>query len=110
MWIDVVNVNPVGFAYFVSLAETALAVALILGLFSNLAYIGGALLSFVIWSTAEGFGGPYGAGSIDIGAAVIYILVFALLWQTRAGLYLGLDRRLGDRLGSLAFVASGRTT
>ncbi|MCC4247242.1 hypothetical protein [Stappia indica] len=110
LWIDVVNVNPVGFAYFVALSETALAVALILGLFSNLSYIGGALLAFVIWSTAEGFGGPYGAGSTDIGAAVIYILVFALLWQTRAGLYLGLDRRLGKRLGSLAFVASGRTT
>jgi uncharacterized membrane protein YphA (DoxX/SURF4 family) len=51
LWIDVVNVNPVGFAYFVALSETALAVALILGLFSNLSYIGGALLAFVIWST-----------------------------------------------------------
>ena len=109
LWINVVNVNPVAFAYFVAIAETALAFALILGLLSNLAYIGGALLAFVIWSTAEGFGGPYVAGSTDIGAAVIYIFVFALLWQTRAGLYLGLDRRLGKRLGSLAFVASGQT-
>ena len=110
LWIDVVNVNPVAFAYFVALSETALAFALVLGLFSNLAYIGGAFLAFVIWSTAEGFGGPYGAGSTDIGAAVIYILVFALLWQTRAGLYLGLDRRLGERFRSLAFLASGRVT
>ncbi|AQS50236.1 hypothetical protein BMG03_20235 (plasmid) [Thioclava nitratireducens] len=107
-WIDVVNVNPTAFAYLVAVAETALAIALILGLFSNLAYLGGAALAFVIWSTAEGFGGPYVAGSTDIGAAVIYVFVFALLFLTRAGLYLGLDRRLGERLGPLAFLASGR--
>jgi uncharacterized membrane protein YphA (DoxX/SURF4 family) len=108
LWIDVVNVNPVAFAYFVALAETALALALILGLFSNLAYLGGAILAFVIWSTAEGFGGPYIASSTDIGAAVIYIFVFVLLWQTRAGLFLGLDGRLGEKLGPLAGLASGR--
>ncbi len=34
----------------------------------------------VIWSTAEGFGGPYTAGSTDIGAAIIYVLVFLALW------------------------------
>jgi len=108
-WIDVVNVNPVAFAYFVALAETALALALIFGILSNLAYLGGSVLAFVIWSTAEGFGGPYVLGSTDIGAAVIYIFVFALLWQTQAGLYLGLDRALGKRLGSLNFMASGRS-
>lgn len=108
LWIDVVNVNPVAFAYLVAVAETALAAALVLGLFSNLAYLGGSALAFVIWSTAEGFGGPYVAGSTDIGAAVIYIFVFALLYLSRAGLWLGLDRRLGARLGRWAFVASGR--
>lgn len=107
-WVDVVNVNPVAFAYFVALAETALAMALIFGILSNLAYLGGAVLAFVIWSTAEGFGGPYVVGSTDIGAAVIYIFVFVLLWQTRAGLFLGLDRRLGEKLGPLAGLASGR--
>ncbi len=108
LWIDVVNVNPLVFAYVVAFAETALAIALILGVFSNLAFFGGVLLSFVIWSTAEGFGGPYVAGSTDIGTAVIYIFVFALLFLTRAGLWLGLDRRLGERLGPFAFLASGR--
>lgn len=109
-WVDVVNMNPVAFAYFVALAETALALALIFGFLSNLAYLGGSVLAFVIWSTAEGFGGPYVVGTTDIGAAVIYIFVFALLWQSRAGLYVGLDRHLGNRLGSLAFLASGRVT
>lgn len=110
LWIDVVNVNPLVFAYVVAIAETALAIALILGVFSNLAFFGGILLSFVIWSTAEGFGGPYVAGSTDIGTAVIYNFVFALRFLSRAGLWLGLDRRLGESLGPLAFLASGRTS
>ena len=106
-WINVVNVNPVAFAYLVALAETALAFALIFGFFSNLAYLGGSVLAFVIWSTAEGFGGPYVVGSTDIGAAVIYIFVFGLLYLTRAGLYFGVDVWLGRKLGSAAFLASG---
>lgn len=107
-WINVVNVNPVVFAYLVAVAETALALALIFGVLSNLAYLGGTMLAFVIWSTAEGFGGPYVAGSTDVGAAVIYIFVFALLYLSRAGLFLGLDRRLGRALGPYAVLASGK--
>lgn len=107
LWIDVVNVNPVAFAYLVALAETALAVALIFGLFSNLAFLGGALLALMIWTTAEGFGGPYVVGSTDIGAAIIYVFVFALMYLTRSGLSLGVDRWLGPRLGRYAWLASG---
>ncbi len=106
-WVDVVNVNPTAFAYFVAIAEAALAIALILGLFSNLAYLGGTVMALVIWSTAEGFGGPYVAGSTDIGAAIIYVFVFALLYLTQAGQHLGLDRWLGGMLGRWAFLASG---
>ena len=106
-WIEVVKVNPSFFAYIVAVGETGLAILLILGLFSNIAYLGGSLLCLVIWSTAEGLGGPYTAGSTDIGAAIIYIFVFALLFLTQAGLTLGLDRRLAPRLGSWAFLASG---
>lgn len=64
-------------------------------------------MSLVIWSTAEGFGGPYQAGSTDIGAAIIYVLVFACLVLGRAGLTLGLDRRLTPVLGRFGFLASG---
>jgi hypothetical protein len=70
-WIDVVNVNPTLFAYLVA-AETALAFALILGGLSNLAYLGGNVLSLMICSTAAGFGGPFAKGATDIGAAIIY--------------------------------------
>lgn len=105
-WIRVVKVDPHVFAHLVAIGETAVAVALILGVFTNLASLLGILLSLVIWSTAEGFGGPYQAGSTDIGGAVIYALVFVGLFLSSAGLYLGLDRRLTLALGRLGIFAS----
>ena len=107
-WVKVVQVDPHLFAYIVAIGETAVAIALVFGVLSNLADVGGALLMLVVWSTAEGFGGPYAAGSTDIGAAIIYVLVFAGLFLSSAGLYLGLDRRVSRLLGPLAFLASGR--
>ncbi len=82
-------------------------VSLILGLLSNAADLGGALLTLVIWSTAEGFGGPYKAGSADIGTAIIYSFVFAALFLSQAGLYLGFDRRLTPMLGRWGWLAAG---
>ena len=84
-----------------------MAIGLIFGLLSNLTNIVGILLSVVIWSTAEGFGGPYVAGSTDIGAAIIYVLVFAGLFLANAGLYYVVDRYLTPVLGRLGFLASG---
>jgi len=37
------------------------------------------VFSALIWSTADGFGGPYTSGASDIGTAVIYAVVFAAL-------------------------------
>jgi uncharacterized membrane protein YphA (DoxX/SURF4 family) len=107
-WVNVVKVDPTLFAYAVAIAETAVAVSLILGLFSNVAGVGGILLSLVIWSTAEAFGGPYKAGTTDIGAAIIYALVFTGLFFARSGLFLGLDKRLAPVLGKWSFLGSGR--
>ena len=62
----------------------------------------------VIWTTAEGLGGPYKAGSTDIGAAIIYVLVFAGLYLAMAGRQYGLDTRVGRHLkGRWAHLASG---
>src|SRR5215467_15417990 len=108
-WVSTVGVDPTVFAYLVAAAETAIALALILGVFMNLTSVLGVLLTVVIWSTAEGFGGPYQAGSTDIGAAIIYALVFAGLFLSSAGLYYGLDRWLTPKLGKLGFLASGRS-
>jgi hypothetical protein len=47
-WIDIIKVNPHVFAFIVAASETALAAALIVGAFSNLADLGGALLTLVV--------------------------------------------------------------
>jgi thiosulfate dehydrogenase (quinone) large subunit len=105
-WVNIVNVNPDFFAYLVAIGETAVAIGLIFGLLSNLTNVVGILLTVVIWTTAEGFGGPYQAGSTDIGAAIIYALVFVGLLLSQAGLYYGLDRYLDPRLGRWSFLGS----
>jgi len=91
MWGDIVRLNPEAFGYFIAISETLVAFGLLLGLFSAIVDIFGAVLMFLIWSTAEGFGGPYKAGSTDIGTAVIYTIVFAVLFLTGAGSYIGID-------------------
>jgi uncharacterized membrane protein YphA (DoxX/SURF4 family) len=106
-WIHIINVNRHIFGVIVALSESALAAALIFGVFSNLAALGGLLLTLVIWSTAEGFGGPYKAGSTDIGTAIIYAFVFVALFLAQAGLRFGLDRRLTPMLGRWGWLASG---
>lgn len=106
-WVNIVKVDPHVFAHIVAIAETAVALGLIFGVFSNLTNLGGALLSLVIWSTAEGFGGPYTPGSTDIGSAVIYALVFAVLFLSNAGLIWGFDRWLTPKLGRWSILASG---
>jgi nitrite reductase (NO-forming) len=74
-WAD--PVHPYFWAYLVAVVETLIAAALILGFARKLTYISAGLFSLLIWATAEGFGGPYTAGSSDIGTAVIYAVVFA---------------------------------
>jgi thiosulfate dehydrogenase [quinone] large subunit len=101
-WIDIVKVNPHLFAIVVAAGETALAFGLIFGVLSNLAALGGVLLTMVIWTTAEGFGGPYAAGSTDIGTAIISLFVLS-----QAGLKIGLDRYLTPTLGRWGWLASG---
>lgn len=109
-WTNTVGIDPTFFAYATAVGETAIAIALIVGAFSNLTAVVGILLSIVIWTTAEGFGGPYVAGSTDIGAAIIYPLVFAGLFLSSAGLFYGVDRKLTAALGRFGYLASGSFT
>jgi uncharacterized membrane protein YphA (DoxX/SURF4 family) len=83
-WIDLQRPRVAFFAYLVASVETLIAVALILGFARKITYTAGAIFSLLIWSTAEGFGGPYTAQSTDIGAAIIYALVFLALLATSA--------------------------
>lgn len=97
-WVKGVSVDPHFFAILVAVAETALAVSLLFGLLTEIGIVGGIALSLVIWSTAEGFGGPYVAGSTDIGAAVIYIIVFVALWLGRCWRYYSIDPYIRKRI------------
>ena len=107
-WANLVSINPLLFARIEATTETAIAVLLILGLFSNLTSIVGIFLSLGIWSTAEGFGGPYIPGhSTDIGTAFPYAILFLVLLCLSAGRYYGVDSWLTPRLGRLGFLASG---
>jgi len=107
-WANLVSFNPLLFARIEASTETAIAVFLIFGLFSNLTSIVGILLSLGIWSTAEGFGGPLIPGqSTDIGTAFPYAILFAVLFFLSAGRYYGVDQWLTAKLGRLGFLASG---
>ena len=107
-WTHIVSINPLLFARIEATTETAIAVFLIFGILSNLTYVVGILLSLGIWSTAEGFGGPYIPGqSTDIGTAFPYAILFAILLLLSAGRYYGVDQWLTSKLGRLGFLASG---
>jgi uncharacterized membrane protein YphA (DoxX/SURF4 family) len=78
-WINLQHPHSNFFAYATAVVETLIAVALLIGFARKSIYLFGALFSLTIWGTAEGFGGPYGSSSTDIGAAVMYAVVFAAL-------------------------------
>lgn len=96
-WLHTISVNPHFFAIVVAVAETAIALGLIFGYFTRTAMVGGIALAFVIWSTAEGLGGPYVSGSTDIGTAIIYIIVFVALWIGRSWECYSIDGLLKKR-------------
>src|SRR5437879_7897402 len=75
-WSQTVSANPVFFVTTIGLFELALGFALVFGFVRKLAYTGGILLSLIIWSVPEGFGGPYGHSSPDNGYGNIYAFVF----------------------------------
>jgi uncharacterized membrane protein YphA (DoxX/SURF4 family) len=107
-WANLVSINPLLFARIEASTETALAVFVIFGMFSNLTNIVGILLSLGIWSIPEGFGGPYVPGmSTDVGTAFPYAIIFAMLLCVSAGRYYGVDQWLTPKLGRLGVLASG---
>lgn len=67
------------FAYFAAVIETLIALALITGFARKFTYVSAAVFSLLIWSIAEGFGGPYTSGATDIGTSIIYAVVFMAL-------------------------------
>lgn len=83
-WSTLMAHNPHLFAYTVAAVESVIALALLIGLARRSTYLAAALFSLMIWAIAEGFGGPYGSDSTDIGTGIVYAVVFLALY--------GLDR------------------
>jgi len=110
-WSKLVAVNPAFFVYLVGFLEVALAASLILGVARKTAYIGGMGLSLLIWRLPEGFGGPYGPSSTDVGTGIIYAFVFLLLLlinTTYGTSELSLDRVIEKRINWWRRVAQAR--
>jgi uncharacterized membrane protein YphA (DoxX/SURF4 family) len=78
-WAAQAAAQPAFWVYGTGTLELALAFCLIFGFIRKVAYLGGALLSLLIWAVPEGFGGPYGPGSTDIGTGIVYALLFVAL-------------------------------
>jgi nitrite reductase (NO-forming) len=78
-WSSVTAGNAALFVYTTGVLEVALGIALVLGFMRKIAYLGGIIFSLFIWAIPEGFGGPYGPGSTDIGTGIIYSFVFLSL-------------------------------
>jgi uncharacterized membrane protein YphA (DoxX/SURF4 family) len=76
-WIRLQHPAATLFWALVATVESLIALAVILGFARKLTYMASIVFSLLIWSTAEGFGGPYTSGSTDIGTAIIYAVVFA---------------------------------
>lgn len=78
-WSSQASANPAFWVYSTGVLELAVGAGLVLGFLRKITYLGGAVLSLFIWAVPEGFGGPYGVGSTDIGGGVIYAMVFLML-------------------------------
>lgn len=79
LWIGLVTPATGLFVWLTRIIETLIAIGLLFGLARKWVYIVGGLFSLLLWSTAEGFGGPYATGASNLGPALVYVLLFAAL-------------------------------
>ncbi len=86
-WSGVAAWQPMFITYAVGVLEFSISFALIAGFLRKIAYIGGIVLGLFIWAIPEGFGGPYGPGSVNLGGGNIYALgiLFLLLIDATYG-------------------------
>jgi thiosulfate dehydrogenase (quinone) large subunit len=106
LWNTIGLSAPATFATIIAILESLTAIALIFGAFSNAAFIGSALLSFGIWSGAEGFHLPFHEGMTDLGPSAGYIFASLALFFAAAGSVWSVDTWLRPRLGRLHWLAA----
>ncbi|MCU1413334.1 MAG: hypothetical protein JWN80_674 [Microbacteriaceae bacterium] len=98
-WNTVGLTNPSLFAHVIAVIETLVAIALILGVLSNVAFVGSALLSIGIWTGAEGLHLPwFRPGQTDLGPSVGYIFASLALLFAAAGATWSIDALLARRI------------
>ena len=98
IWQVIVSGRAPIFAVLTATTETYLAFALIAGFARKFTYAIGIAYGLFVWSVAEGFGGPYVPGTTtDVGAAIIYSLVFWALLLVDAG-RMSVDRLIAARI------------
>jgi len=108
LWQIVVSGRAPIFAILTAGTETYLAVALLTGFARKSTYSIGILYGFFVWSVAEGFGGPYMAGTTtDVGAAIIYSLLFIALLLVDAG-RLSVDHLIQRRIPAWRWISEFR--
>ena len=107
-WITLQSGAPSVFATLTGVTETTLALVLLLGVARRAGYTVGALYMLMVWAVGEGFGGPYVAGSTDVGTGIVYVMLFATLLvfapPARRERF-SLDKFLERRLSWWRFVA-----
>lgn len=87
-WVSSASSSPAAAFYSIGAIEVLLGLMLIAGFLRKTVYFGGVLYSLMIWAVPEGFGGPYGSGSTDIGTAIVYAFVFvAMIIAERSAKY-----------------------
>ena len=80
-WAGVIAADPGLWWYGTGILMACLATCLILGVARRLAYVVGFLFSLMLWAVPNGFGGPYAAPNTDIGAGLLYAVLFLVLLQ-----------------------------
>ncbi len=78
-WTGFIGGAPTFWWYGVGSIELVIAVCLIAGFLRKPVYLVGLCLSLFLWTVPEGFGGPYAPGSTDMGAGILYAVVFLAL-------------------------------
>ncbi|MCI4357728.1 MAG: hypothetical protein L3J95_05130 [Thermoplasmata archaeon] len=61
-WANQANGHSATIMDTVGVVEVVLGLALLFGFWREFAYLGGVVLSLLIWAVPEGFGGPYQSG------------------------------------------------
>jgi thiosulfate dehydrogenase [quinone] large subunit len=79
-WYKIIAFDPMLLAVIIIIIETLIAVSLLFGIARRLNYALAIPFCFLIWGIGEAFGGPYVAGTTDINAGFIYVMVFLFLY------------------------------